>query len=270
MSDSPPDHTASFGFRDVPANEKEKLVRGVFSSVARNYDLMNDLMSGGVHRLWKDAMVAWLNPQPRLKCLDVAGGTGDIAFRIAKAARKRGGAQLGKVETGGATDKKIDADITVCDINAEMLAEGVKRAEVLGEKSIGWVAGDAQALPMPDNSFDTYTIAFGIRNVTSIEKALEEAQRVLKPGGRFLCLEFSQVVVPGLDVLYDKFSFHILPKLGEVVAGDRDAYQYLVESIRRFPPQAKFARMIEAAGLSQVKIRNLSGGIAAMHSAWKI
>jgi demethylmenaquinone methyltransferase / 2-methoxy-6-polyprenyl-1,4-benzoquinol methylase len=254
MSDSPIDHTASFGFRDVPAGEKEKLVRGVFSSVARNYDLMNDLMSGGVHRLWKDAMVAWLNPQPRLKCLDVAGGTGDIAFRIAKAARRRGG----------------DADITVCDINAEMLGEGVKRAEVLGEKSIGWVVGDAQALPMPDNSFDSYTIAFGIRNVTRIEKALEEAQRVLKPGGRFLCLEFSQVVVPGLDVLYDKFSFHILPKLGEAVAGDRDAYQYLVESIRRFPPQAKFARMIEAAGLSQVKIRNLSGGIAAMHSAWKI
>jgi demethylmenaquinone methyltransferase/2-methoxy-6-polyprenyl-1,4-benzoquinol methylase len=254
MSNPPIDHTASFGFRDVPAGEKEKLVRGVFSSVARNYDLMNDLMSGGVHRLWKDAMVAWLNPQPRVKCLDVAGGTGDIAFRIAKAARKRGG----------------NADITVCDINSEMLAEGVKRAEALGEKSIGWVSGDAQALPMPDNSFDCYTIAFGIRNVTSIEKALEEAQRVLKPGGRFLCLEFSQVVVPGLDVLYDKFSFDILPKLGEAVAGDRDAYQYLVESIRRFPPQAKFARMIEAAGLSQVKIRNLSGGIAAMHSAWKI
>jgi demethylmenaquinone methyltransferase/2-methoxy-6-polyprenyl-1,4-benzoquinol methylase len=253
-TESASQHTASFGFRDVPANEKEKLVRGVFSSVARNYDLMNDLMSGGVHRLWKDAMVTWLNPQPTFNCLDVAGGTGDIAFRIAKAVRRRRG----------------EAAITVCDINPDMLAEGVKRAEVLGEKSIGWVAGDAQALPMPDNSFDTYTIAFGIRNVTRIEKALEEAQRVLKPGGRFLCLEFSQVVVPGLDVLYDKFSFHILPKLGEVVAGDREAYQYLIESIRRFPPQAKFARMIEDAGLSHVKVRNLSGGIAAMHSAWKI
>jgi demethylmenaquinone methyltransferase / 2-methoxy-6-polyprenyl-1,4-benzoquinol methylase len=253
-TESSSQHTASFGFRDVPASEKEKLVHGVFSSVARNYDLMNDLMSGGVHRLWKDAMVDWLNPQPSYKCLDVAGGTGDIAFRIAKSTRRKGRA----------------ADITVCDINPDMLAEGVKRAEVLGEKSIGWVAGDAQALPMPDNSFDTYTVAFGIRNVTCIDKALEEARRVLKPGGRFLCLEFSQVVVPGLDVLYDKFSFHILPKLGEVVAGDRDAYQYLIESIRRFPPQAKFGRMIEDAGLSHVTIRNLSGGIAAMHSAWKI
>ena len=246
--------TASFGFREVPAAEKEKLVRGVFSSVARNYDLMNDLMSGGVHRLWKDAMVDWLNPQPRIRSLDVAGGTGDIAFRIAKAVRKRGG----------------EAEITVCDINPDMLAEGVKRAEALGERGLGWVAGDAQALPMPDNCFDTYTIAFGIRNVTRIDQALREAYRVLKPGGRFLCLEFSQVVVPGLDVLYDKFSFHLLPKLGELVAGDRDAYQYLVESIRQFPPQAKFGRMIEDAGFAQVKIRNLSGGIAAMHSAWKI
>ncbi len=247
-------HTASFGFRDVPAAEKEKLVRGVFSSVARNYDLMNDLMSGGVHRLWKDAMVDWLNPQPRWQCLDVAGGTGDIAFRIAKAARHRGS----------------NAQITVCDINPDMLVEGVKRAEVLKERAIGWVAGDAQNLPMPDGEFDSYTIAFGIRNVTDIEQALREARRVLKPGGRFLCLEFSQVQVPGLDVLYDKFSFDLLPKIGEVVAGDREAYQYLVESIRRFPPQAKFAKMIEAAGLSQVSVRNLSGGIAALHSAWKI
>jgi demethylmenaquinone methyltransferase/2-methoxy-6-polyprenyl-1,4-benzoquinol methylase len=253
-AESPLDHTASFGFRDVPADEKEKLVRGVFSSVAKNYDLMNDLMSMGVHRLWKDAMVAWLNPQPGWKSLDVAGGTGDIAFRIAKAIRRRGG----------------EPAITVCDINPDMLAEGVKRAEAKGELAITWVAGDAQALPMPDNSFDSYTIAFGIRNVTSIETALEEARRVLKPGGRFLCLEFSQVVVPGLDVLYDKFSFNLLPTIGGFVARDREAYQYLVESIRRFPPQAKFARMIEDAGLSQVKVRNLSGGIAAMHSAWKI
>jgi demethylmenaquinone methyltransferase / 2-methoxy-6-polyprenyl-1,4-benzoquinol methylase len=247
-------HTASFGFRDVPAADKEKLVRGVFSSVAKNYDLMNDLMSGGVHRLWKDAMVDWLNPQPRWKCLDVAGGTGDIAFRIARAARRRGG----------------PADITVCDINPEMLGEGVKRAEATGETGVGWVAGDAQQLPMLDGEFDSYTIAFGIRNVTDIDLALREACRVLKPGGRFLCLEFSQVVVPGLDVLYEKFSFSLLPKIGELVAGDREAYQYLVESIRRFPPQARFAAMIEAAGLSHVKVRNLSGGIAAMHSAWKL
>jgi len=234
--------------------EKEKLVRGVFSSVAKNYDLMNDLMSMGVHRLWKDAMVAWLNPQAGWKSLDVAGGTGDIAFRIAKAIRRRGG----------------EPDITVCDINPEMLAEGVKRADRKGEQALTWVAGDAQALPFSDNSFDSYTIAFGIRNVTSIETALQEARRVLKPGGRFLCLEFSQVVVPGLDVVYDKFSFNLLPTIGGFVARDREAYQYLVESIRRFPPQAKFAAMIEEAGLSQVKVRNLSGGIAAMHSAWKI
>jgi len=253
-AESPQDHTASFGFRDVPAAEKEKLVRGVFSSVAKNYDLMNDLMSMGVHRLWKDTMVGWLNPQAGWKCLDVAGGTGDIAFRIAKAIRKRRG----------------EPAITVCDINPEMLAEGVKRAEKKGEAAITWVAGDAQALPMPDNSFDSYTIAFGIRNVTRIEQALEEARRVLKPGGRFLCLEFSQVVVPGLDVLYDKFSFNLLPTVGGLVARDREAYQYLVESIRRFPPQAKFAQMIADAGLAQVKVRNLSGGIAAMHSAWKI
>jgi ubiquinone/menaquinone biosynthesis methyltransferases len=253
-TDSHSDHTASFGFRDVPEGEKEKLVRGVFSSVAKNYDLMNDLMSGGVHRLWKGAYVGWLNPQPGWKCLDVAGGTGDIAFRIAAAIRKRGGVPA----------------VTVCDINPDMLAEGVKRAEKKGEADLTWVAGDAEALPMPDNSFDSYTIAFGIRNVTHIEKALEEAHRILKPGGRFLCLEFSQVVVPGLDVLYDQFSFHILPRIGQAVANDRQSYQYLVESIRRFPNQTRFARMIEEAGLSQVKVRNLSGGIAAMHSAWKI
>jgi demethylmenaquinone methyltransferase / 2-methoxy-6-polyprenyl-1,4-benzoquinol methylase len=247
------DHTASFGFRDVPAGEKEKLVRGVFSSVARNYDLMNDLMSAGVHRLWKDAMVDDLNPQPGWRVLDVAGGTGDIALRIAKAARRRGG----------------EADITVCDINPDMLAEGVKRAEAKNE-TFAWIAGDAQALPLPDAGFDAYTIAFGIRNVTDISKALAEARRVLKPGGRFLCLEFSKVEVPGLDVLYDKFSFSVLPWIGEVVAGDGEAYRYLVESIRRFPPQSEFAKLIEAAGLAQVKVRNLSGGIAALHSAWKL
>ncbi len=274
-----PHHTASFGFREVPAAEKEKLVRGVFSSVARRYDLMNDLMSGGVHRLWKDAMVDWLNPQPRWQCLDVAGGTGDSAFRIAKAVRASGSRRHPEVRAqraakDGGTPQHDghggDARITVCDINPDMLAEGVKRAEAVDENAIGWVAGDAQSLPMPDGAFDSYTIAFGIRNVTDIDLALREARRVLKPGGRFLCLEFSQVQVPGLDVLYDKFSFGLLPKIGEGVAGDREAYQYLVESIRRFPPQAKFAKMIEAAGLSQVSVRNLSGGIAALHSAWKI
>ncbi len=246
--------TASFGFRDVPEAEKEGLVREVFSSVAARYDLMNDLMSAGVHRIWKDAMVEWLNPQPGWKVLDVAGGTGDIAFRIAEMAKARGG----------------DAEITVCDINAQMLGEGVRRAEEKGEGAIQWVCGDAEKLPVPDGHFDAYTIAFGIRNVTHIDAALREARRVLKPGGRFLCLEFSKLEVPGLDELYDAYSFKLLPRLGGWVAGDEDSYRYLAESIRRFPPQAEFARMIEAAGLSQVKIRNLSGGIAAMHSAWRI
>ncbi len=249
-----PETTASFGFRDVPEEEKESLVREVFSSVARRYDLMNDLMSGGVHRIWKDAMVEWLNPQPGWAVVDVAGGTGDIAFRIADLARARGGA----------------AAITVCDINPDMVGEGVRRAAAKGESSITWTVGDAESLPVPDRSVDAYTIAFGIRNVTHIDKALDEAQRVLKPGGRFLCLEFSRVEAPGLDALYDAYSFKVLPKMGALVAGDEDAYRYLVESIRRFPPQARFAAMIEKAGLGRVKVRNLSGGVAAMHSAWKI
>jgi demethylmenaquinone methyltransferase/2-methoxy-6-polyprenyl-1,4-benzoquinol methylase len=245
---------ASFGYRDVPEAEKEQLVREVFSSVARRYDMMNDLMSAGIHRLWKDAMVEWLNPQPGQCMLDVAGGTGDIAFRIAGLARRRGG----------------EAEITVCDINENMLTEGVNRAEAADEHSVCWVCGDAQSLPLPDACVDAYTIAFGIRNVTRIEQALSEARRVLKPGGRFLCLEFSRVVAPGLDAIYERYSFSVLPKLGEAVARDGEAYRYLAESIRRFPPQAAFAKMIEKAGLSRVKVRNLSGGIAAMHSAWRI
>jgi demethylmenaquinone methyltransferase/2-methoxy-6-polyprenyl-1,4-benzoquinol methylase len=257
-----PHHTASFGFRDVPEDRKQGLVREVFSSVARNYDLMNDLMSAGVHRLWKDAMVEWLNPQPGWQVLDVAGGTGDIALRIARAVR---GGPHPEVRAERASK---EAEITVCDINPDMLAEGVRRAK--GEGAISWIAGDAEALPVPDASFDAYTIAFGIRNVTHIDKALAEARRVLKPGGRFLCLEFSQVQAPGLDFLYDKFSFNVLPALGQIVAGEGEAYRYLVESIRRFPPQAAFAKMIEQAGLSRVQFRNLTGGIAAMHSAWKI
>lgn len=251
MSDT---KTASFGYRDVPEEEKEALVRQVFSSVAQRYDVMNDLMSAGVHRLWKDAMVEWLNPQPGQAFLDVAGGTGDIAFRIADLARARGG----------------EAEITVCDINAEMLGEGVRRAEAKGETALRWVCGDAERLPVPDACMDAYTIAFGIRNVTHIEAALTEARRVLKPGGRFLCLEFSHVDMPGLDALYDRYSFAVLPRLGEWVAQDGESYRYLAESIRRFPPQKTFAAMIEKAGLSQVKIRNMTGGIAAMHSAWRI
>ena len=246
--------TAPFGYRDVPESEKEGMVREVFSSVARRYDLMNDLMSGGVHRLWKDTMVEWLKPQPGWRVLDVAGGTGDIAFRIADAVRKRGG----------------KAEIAVCDINAEMVSEGVARARAKGEGGIEWIVGDAEALPIPDTSIDAYTIAFGIRNVTHIDRALAEALRVLKPGGRFLCLEFSRIEAPGLDALYDRFSFSVLPPLGALVAQDGDAYRYLAESIRRFPPQGAFAKMIAKAGMSRVKVRNLAGGIAALHSAWKI
>ena len=251
MSDS---DTASFGFRDVPEAEKQDLVREVFSSVARRYDLMNDLMSAGIHRLWKDAMVDWLDPRPGQRFLDVAGGTGDIAFRIADAARRRGG----------------EAEVVVCDINPDMLAEGTRRARERSEPAIEWVCGNAEKLPMPDAAFDAYTIAFGIRNVTHIDVALKEARRVLRPGGRFLCLEFSRVEAPGLDALYDLYSLNVLPRLGQFVAGDAEAYRYLAESIRRFPAQKEFARMIEAAGMSRVKVRNLSGGIAAVHSGWRL
>ena len=245
---------ASFGYRDVPAAEKAKLVRGVFSSVAKRYDLMNDLMSGGVHRLWKDAMVEWLNPQPGQLVLDVAGGTGDIAFRIAELARSRGGS----------------AGVAVCDINPEMIAEGMLRALQMEVPDVCWVCGDAESLPVSDSSMDACTIAFGIRNVTHIDAALAEMRRVLKPGGRFLCLEFSRVGAPGLDALYERYSFSVLPRLGEWVASDGEAYRYLAESIRRFPAQAAFGRMIARAGLSRVKVRNLAGGIAAMHSAWRL
>lgn len=254
MSDETQQGTTHFGFQTVPEADKAGMVHGVFTRVASKYDIMNDLMSGGVHRLWKDGMMDWLAPRPGQRLLDVAGGTGDIAFRIAELVRARGG----------------EAAVTVCDINAAMLGEGVRRAKEKDESGIEWVCGNAEALPFPDASFDSYTIAFGIRNVTHIENALTEARRVLKPGGRFLCLEFSKVEVPGLDTLYDAYSFKLMPKIGGLVAQDEDSYRYLAESIRRFPPQAKFASMISDAGLDQVKVRNLSGGIAAMHSAWRL
>ncbi|WP_316975875.1 class I SAM-dependent methyltransferase [Shumkonia mesophila] len=243
--------TTHFGFRAVPVAEKASLVRGVFESVAPRYDLMNDLMSWGVHRLWKSAFVDKLNPQPGMRLLDVGGGTGDIAFAFLK----RGG-----------------GDVTVCDINAEMLGVGRRRAVDRGILSGGpaWVCGDAERLPVGSSSVDAYTTAFCIRNVTDIPAALVEARRVLKPGGRFLCLEFSQVVLPVLDRLYDAYSFRVLPLIGQVVAQDRDAYQYLAESIRRFPPQEKFAAMIAEAGLERVRYWNLSGGIAAIHSGWRL
>jgi demethylmenaquinone methyltransferase/2-methoxy-6-polyprenyl-1,4-benzoquinol methylase len=243
----------TFGFRTVPEEAKESLVRGVFSSVASRYDLMNDLMSGGVHRFWKDVMVEWLNPQSGQHFLDVAGGTGDIAFRIDDVLAVRG---------------RAPGAIVACDINADMLAEGIRRGAA--RTNVHWACCNASTLPFPDASFDAYTIAFGIRNVTHIEMALSEARRILRTGGRFLCLEFSRVDAPGLDALYDAFSFSVLPRLGKFVTGDEDAYRYLVESIRRFPSQTQFARVIERSGLGRVKVRNLSGGIAALHSAWKL
>jgi demethylmenaquinone methyltransferase/2-methoxy-6-polyprenyl-1,4-benzoquinol methylase len=250
---------AWFGDRPVAAAEKPGLVRGVFDSVADRYDLMNDLMSGGVHRLWKRAMIDRLDPRPGQTVLDVAGGTGDIAFRILE----RWGGPEGAQRTG--------SRVIVCDLTPAMLAKGRARAIDRGYLGgIDWIAGDAERLPLEAMSVDAYTIAFGLRNVTHIDRALAEARRVLKPGGRFLCLEFSRVALPVLDRLYDLYSFSVLPALGRIVAKDEAAYRYLVESIRRFPPQEELARMIEAAGLAQVRYRNLSGGIAALHSAWRI
>jgi demethylmenaquinone methyltransferase/2-methoxy-6-polyprenyl-1,4-benzoquinol methylase len=249
----PSSKTTHFGFRDVAEDEKSDMVRGVFDAVAPKYDLMNDLMSAGIHRLWKSAMVDVLAPKAGEAILDMAGGTGDIAFRL-----------LDRMNSDS-------VPITVCDINAAMLSVGRDRAIDRGRLSgLTWSCADAEALPFPDLSFDAYTIAFGLRNVTHIDKALAEARRVLKPGGRFLCLEFSKVLVPVLEKLYDAYSFNVLPWLGQIVAGDREAYQYLAESIRKFPDQKALAERMAAAGFAQVKVRNLSGGIAALHLGWRI
>ncbi|MTJ82518.1 MAG: bifunctional demethylmenaquinone methyltransferase/2-methoxy-6-polyprenyl-1,4-benzoquinol methylase UbiE [Telmatospirillum sp.] len=242
--------TTHFGFRTVREEEKATLVRAVFDDVATRYDLMNDVMSVGIHRLWKKSLISWLRPRADMTLLDVGGGTGDIAFRF----RAHGG-----------------GPVTVCDINHQMLSVGRDRAIDRNLiDGIGWVCGDAEHLPLPDRSVDAYTIAFCLRNVTRIDQALVEARRVLKPGGRFLCLEFSQVVLPPLRALYDRYSFSVLPRVGALVAGNREAYQYLVESIRRFPVQDDLARRMEAAGLERVSYRNLSGGIAALHSGWRL
>jgi demethylmenaquinone methyltransferase/2-methoxy-6-polyprenyl-1,4-benzoquinol methylase len=241
-----------FGYATVPEAEKAARVHGVFASVASRYDLMNDAMSLGVHRLWKDALVDWLAPWPGMRLLDVAGGTGDIAFRFLRRLKGRGHA-------------------TVLDLTEDMLETGRRRPEAARYPgALDWVAGDAMALPFADAGFDAYTISFGIRNVTRIEDALAEAYRVLAPGGRLLVLEFSQVPEPSLRWLYDRYSFNVIPALGQVVTGDRPSYQYLVESIRRFPDQESFAAMIAAAGFGQVRFRNLSMGIAALHSGWKL
>lgn len=254
------DDETSFGFRTVRAGEKAGLVRAVFDSVAGNYDLMNDLMSGGVHRIWKSVFLDRVNPQPGEALIDVAGGTGDIgAGFLARAdARPRAGALP-------------LASATLCDINFEMLKAGTARADAarFGAR-LARVTGDAQNLPFPDGCADAYTIAFGIRNVTDRRAALAEALRVLRPGGRFFCLEFSHPVTEGLQKLYDAYSFAVIPWLGELVAKDRDSYQYLVESIRRFPAQEAFAAEIRAAGFARVKYENLSAGVAAIHSGWKI
>jgi demethylmenaquinone methyltransferase / 2-methoxy-6-polyprenyl-1,4-benzoquinol methylase len=251
--------TTHFGYQEVPEAEKTPRVRGVFESVASRYDLMNDLMSGGIHRLWKTAMIDWLNPRPETRLLDLAGGTGDIALRVLD--------RVGPERAG---------PITVCDLTPAMLRIGADRAIDRGlfgaacPHGLHWVCADAQALPLAECSVDAVTIAFGLRNVTHIETALAEARRVLAPGGRFLCLEFSRVVLPLVSELYDLYSFKVLPALGGAVTGDRAAYQYLAESIRRFPAQDDLAALLDAAGFDQVRYRNLSGGIAALHSGWRL
>ncbi len=249
------DTSATFGYATVNPEDRQARVNEVFASVAERYDLMNDLMSGGLHRLWKGDMVAWLAP-PRgahpFRLIDVAGGTADIALRVV-----------------GAGGGRVSAELV--DISPEMVAVGERRVAEAGlADRIKLQVGDAQALPFGPKTFDAYSIAFGIRNVTHIDKAIAEAFRVLKTGGRFMCLEFSEVTVPMLDRVYDFHSFEIIPRLGERVAGDKASYQYLVESIRRFPKQETFASMIRSAGFERVSYRNLSGGIAAIHSGWKI
>ncbi len=243
--------TTHFGFKTVAEDDKAGMVHGVFTNVASKYDVMNDAMSMGIHRVWKDAMMDWLAPRAGQRLLDVAGGTGDIAFRFLKRAG--------------------DAEAVVLDMTESMLIAGRKRAEAgnLADK-LDWVVGDAMALPFADNSFDVYTISFGIRNVTRIPDALSEAYRVLRPGGRLMVLEFSQLPNPAMQKAYDLYSFNVIPKMGKLIANDADSYQYLVESIRKFPDQESFAAMIREAGFENVKYRNLTMGIAALHSGWKL
>lgn len=238
----------SFGYRDVDASEKTGMVRSVFSSVARKYDLMNDAMSLGAHRLWKDQFVRRVKPRAGERILDMAGGTGDIAFRL----------------------HAQGAQVTVADINPEMLGVGMERAEKRGLTGLAWSEQNAEELTLPDRAFDGYTIAFGIRNVTHIDKALREAHRVLRHGGRFYCLEFSTTLWPGFAEVYDAYSHHLVPRIGRALAGDAESYRYLIESIRRFPPMAEFEAMIRAAGFAQTKVEPVLGGLVAIHSGWKI
>ena len=240
--------TVSFGYEDVTPTEKTARVRGVFSNVASRYDLMNDAMSGGMHRLWKDRFVRRVKPRAGEQILDMAGGTGDIAFRLA--------------DSG--------ASVTVADINPEMLEVGMGRAQQRGIDGLVWTEANAETLTFPDRFFDAYTIAFGIRNVTDIPKALREAHRVLRRGGRFFCLEFSTNVWPGFAEVYDAYSHHLVPRLGQLLANDADSYRYLIESIRRFPDMPTFERMVGEAGFVQTKVEPIMGGLVAIHSGWKI
>ncbi len=244
---------ADFGFRRVPLGDKQGLVDDVFRSVARRYDLMNDLMSAGLHRAWKDVLVAAVNPPKGERAfhhLDLAGGTGDVAFRVARA--------------GGPATR-----VTVADINTDMLAVGRERADREG-LDVTFTEGNAEALPFADKSFDCVTIAFGIRNVPQIDRGLSEAFRVLRTGGRFLCLEFSSVDIPGLDRIYDAYSFNVIPAIGRAVTGDAESYRYLVESIRRFPKPPAFAAMMKDAGFRRVSFERLTGGVVALHSGWRL
>lgn len=240
--------TVSFGYEDVAPDEKTQRVRGVFSSVAPSYDLMNDAMSGGMHRLWKDRFVRRVKPRAGESILDVAGGTGDIAFRLARSG----------------------AAVTVTDINPEMLAVGMDRAQKRGIQGLIWQEENAERLSFADARFDAYTIAFGIRNVTRIQDALGEAHRVLKRGGRFFCLEFSTTLWPGFAEIYDAYSHRLVPKIGKALAKDEDSYRYLIESIRRFPDMKAFEAMIAGAGFVQTRVEPVLGGLVAIHSGWKI
>ncbi|QFT58153.1 Ubiquinone/menaquinone biosynthesis C-methyltransferase UbiE [Sulfitobacter sp. THAF37] len=245
------DKTTHFGARTVREDEKAGMVRTLFSDVANKYDVMNDVMSMGIHRVWKEAMMDWLAPRAGQRLLDMAGGTGDVSFKFLKRAGQ--------------------AHATVCDLTEGMLIEGRKRAEAAQMADhLDWVVGDAMNLPFDDNSFDVYTISFGIRNVTRPQEALNEAYRVLRPGGRLMVLEFSQLPNPMMQKAYDLYSFNVIPRMGQVIANDRDSYQYLVESIRNFPDQETFLDMVRAAGFEQAKYRNLTMGIAALHSGWKL
>ncbi len=248
MTDTANPGTVSFGYEDVAPEEKTARVGGVFSSVAKNYDLMNDAMSGGMHRLWKDRFVRRVQPQEGQQILDMAGGTGDIAFRLAAAG----------------------ASVTVADINPQMLEVGMERAAKRGIDGLVWTEANAETLTFPDRFFDAYTIAFGIRNVTDIPKALREAHRVLRRGGRFYCLEFSTTTWPGFKEVYDSYSHKLVPKLGQMLAQDADSYRYLIESIRRFPDMPTFKSMIADAGFVRTKAEPILGGLVAIHSGWKI